>query len=214
MSLMSREDMLRELELLPVWSLRSPQVDTAAISIAALPEVTALKKIIPIESNETIESISSIESLQVVIEQSITVELATQSPKLLACKHIASEDGNYLFVLPNTEMPAEESLLLRNILIAMRVKTKAIELPANTLDVLSLIQPKLIITMGEKVAQYLLQSDESLAGLRGILHHWQSVALVATYDLQHLLQILPDKAKAWDDLCFAMQTLQRLKSVA
>jgi len=33
-----------------------------------------------------------------------------------------------------------------------------------------------------------------------------------TYHPAYLLRNLPDKAKAWEDLCFAVATMQRLQS--
>lgn len=210
MSQMTREDMLRELELLPVWTLHASKLKPATIFIEAAPEAAAQKKDSTVEANQTIASIISSESKDVIIEQSDALELAVQTLKPLEFKQVASDDGDWLFVLSNTEMRAEESLLLLNILIVMRIKAKPIEMPANTLNVLSLIHPKLIIAMGEVPAQHLLQTAETLADLRGTLHYWQGVALVVTYDLQHLLQILPDKAKAWEDLCLAKATMQSI----
>jgi DNA polymerase len=65
--------------------------------------------------------------------------------------------------------------------------------------------------MGEPVTQMLLQSSEPLTKLRGKAYERHDVTLIATYDLAHLLQNLPDKAKTWDDLRLAMHTMQDLK---
>ena len=75
---------------------------------------------------------------------------------------------------------------------------------------LELIQPKLIVAMGRFAAQTLLDTDATIASLRGKLHRYRGVPLVVTYHPAYLLRNLPDKAKAWEDLCFARRTLASL----
>jgi uracil-DNA glycosylase len=73
-----------------------------------------------------------------------------------------------------------------------------------------LIRPKLILAMGRFACQTLLDTDASIASLRGRLHRYQGVPLIVTYHPAYLLRNLPDKAKAWEDLCFARRTLADL----
>jgi uracil-DNA glycosylase family 4 len=75
---------------------------------------------------------------------------------------------------------------------------------------LDLIKPKLILAMGRFAVQALLATEASIASLRGRLHRYQGVPLVVTYHPAYLLRSLPDKAKAWEDLCFARRTLLAL----
>jgi DNA polymerase len=75
---------------------------------------------------------------------------------------------------------------------------------------LALIRPKLILAMGRFAVQTLLNTEASIASLRGKLHRYQGVPLVVTYHPAYLLRNLPDKAKAWEDLCFARRTMQTL----
>jgi DNA polymerase len=44
--------------------------------------------------------------------------------------------------------------------------------------------------------------------LRGRVHRYQGVPLVVTYHPSYLLRSLPEKAKAWDDLCLAAQAAE------
>lgn len=76
----------------------------------------------------------------------------------------------------------------------------------------ALIQPKLILALGRFAAQTLLGTEASIASLRGRLHRYQGVPVVVTYHPAYLLRNLPDKAKAWEDLLFANETMQGLKS--
>jgi DNA polymerase len=73
-----------------------------------------------------------------------------------------------------------------------------------------LIQPKLILALGRFAAQSLLATDEAIARLRGRVHRFQNVPLVVTYHPAYLLRNLPDKARAWEDLCLARRTMQTL----
>jgi uracil-DNA glycosylase family 4 len=75
---------------------------------------------------------------------------------------------------------------------------------------LELIQPKLILAMGRFAVQALLDTEASIASLRGRLHRYQGVPLIVTYHPAYLLRNLPDKAKAWEDLCFARRSIAAL----
>ena len=72
---------------------------------------------------------------------------------------------------------------------------------------IALIQPKLILAMGRFAAQTLLNSDATIASLRGRVHSYAGVPLIVTYHPAYLLRTLPDKAKAWADLVFARKTI-------
>ena len=72
---------------------------------------------------------------------------------------------------------------------------------------IGLIAPKLIIAMGRFAAQTLLDTDASIASLRGRVHAYAGVPLIVTYHPAYLLRNLPDKAKAWEDLVFARKTM-------
>lgn len=75
---------------------------------------------------------------------------------------------------------------------------------------IELIQPKLIIAMGRFAAQTLLETDASIGSLRGRVHRYRGVPLIVSYHPAYLLRSLPEKAKAWEDLCFARRTLADL----
>ena len=75
---------------------------------------------------------------------------------------------------------------------------------------IALIQPKLIIALGKVAVQNLLKADATIASLRGRLHDYRGIPLIVTYHPAYLLRNLPDKAKAWADLCFARKTLREL----
>lgn len=84
---------------------------------------------------------------------------------------------------------------------------------------IELLQPKIILAMGRYATVALLQDSvpdvrQMPPGkLRGRVHHYTSagrkVPVVATFSPNHLLRNPAEKAKAWADLCFAMDVLRR-----
>lgn len=77
---------------------------------------------------------------------------------------------------------------------------------------ITLIQPRLIIALGRIAAQNLLGREASISSLRGCVHDCFGTPLIVTYHPAYLLRTLADKAKAWEDLCFAVQTMQGLQT--
>lgn len=75
---------------------------------------------------------------------------------------------------------------------------------------IELIKPKLIVVLGKVAAHNLLHTDATLASLRGRLHEHSGIPVIVTYHPAYLLRTPQDKAKAWEDLCFAKSTMQRL----
>jgi uracil-DNA glycosylase len=84
---------------------------------------------------------------------------------------------------------------------------------------IELLQPKMILAMGRYAANSLLQMSVPdvhkmpLGKLRGQVYAYASadrqVPVVATYHPAYLLRNLPEKAKAWADMCLAMQVMKQ-----
>ena len=72
---------------------------------------------------------------------------------------------------------------------------------------IELLQPKLIVALGKVAAANLLATDAPIGTLRGKLHNYRGIPLIATYHPAYLLRSLPEKAKAWADLVFAKRTI-------
>jgi len=77
---------------------------------------------------------------------------------------------------------------------------------------IQLVQPRLILAMGRFAVQALLRTAEPIGRLRGRVHRYQGVPLVVTYHPAYLLRSLHDKARAWEDLCLAADTMERAAS--
>ncbi len=79
---------------------------------------------------------------------------------------------------------------------------------------IALLQPRIILAVGRFAVQALLAGSVPdvhtvpLGRLRGKVYRYQGVPVVVSYHPAYLLRSLPEKAKAWADLCLAMETLQ------
>jgi DNA polymerase len=79
---------------------------------------------------------------------------------------------------------------------------------------IALVRPKLIIALGKVAAANLLASDASVASMRSRIHRYRGIPLIVTYHPAYLLRNLTDKAKAWEDLLFAVRTMKDLQGAA
>jgi len=72
---------------------------------------------------------------------------------------------------------------------------------------IELVSPRVILVAGRIAAQSLLRTEASIASLRGRVHAFRSggrsIPVVVTYHPAYLLRSLPEKARAWADLCLA-----------
>jgi len=79
---------------------------------------------------------------------------------------------------------------------------------------IELIRPKLIIALGKVAAVNLLKREASVSSMRGKVHAYRGTPMIVTYHPAYLLRSLPEKARAWEDLCFAVETMKALQSAA
>jgi DNA polymerase len=165
---MTREDVLRELELLPVWQLRAPlKVAEPAIEKAPMAVVA--------------------------------IEAAKENTSL---ECIISDDKKWIFICHEDLMDIGlQGILFNNILHVLKISK------TNKISMENISEAKVMIAMGETVAQQLLSSTESIEQLRGKTYAYQNIPLIVTYDTSDMLLHLPNKAKTWDDLCMALQLL-------
>ena len=70
----------------------------------------------------------------------------------------------------------------------------------------ALVRPRIILAMGRFAVQSLLKTEEPIGRLRGRVHRYEGVPVVVTYHPAYLLRTPADKAKAWADLCLALET--------
>jgi len=73
-----------------------------------------------------------------------------------------------------------------------------------------LIAPRLIVALGRPAAQALLNTEVKIASARGRTFRYGDIPVIVTYHPAYLLRNPLDKAKAWEDLCFARHTMAGL----
>lgn len=77
---------------------------------------------------------------------------------------------------------------------------------------IELVQPRLIVALGKTAAIALLGMDATISGLRGRMHGYRGIPMVITYHPAYLLRTPMDKARAWQDLCMAVDAMNAMKS--
>jgi DNA polymerase len=76
---------------------------------------------------------------------------------------------------------------------------------------IALVQPKIILAVGLVAAHNLLNCTKSMRGLRGICHQLDNTPLIFIPHPAYLLRNLTEKAKAWEDLQFAVSVYKQLE---
>lgn len=71
---------------------------------------------------------------------------------------------------------------------------------------IAMIRPRLIVALGKVAAQNLLRMETPIGRMRGQRYEYPDpkVPVVVTYHPAYLLRSPREKAKVWQDLCFAM----------
>jgi len=72
---------------------------------------------------------------------------------------------------------------------------------------LEIIRPEFICCLGSVAAQNLLDTTTSIGQLRGAIHHWNGIKVVATYHPAYLLRNPSAKRATWDDMRMIMQEM-------
>ena len=218
----TREDLLRELELLPVWRANSALEVSLKAPLEAKQEKAHSTKVHSTAESTPKELMFAVETV-LAPQESALPDVANMDWVALEQFVHGSGDINadWVFVGDASSIDDEEigqlfmgdaGALLDKMLLAIQLqRSKNVYLTHLALPYfnrqMALIQPKLIVVLGEQVSQRLLGSNEPLDALRGKVHEFQGTAVVVSYAPSHLLEHTQDKAKAWADLCLARSTM-------
>lgn len=74
---------------------------------------------------------------------------------------------------------------------------------------IELVKPKLIVALGKTAAAALLDTDATIASMRGQVHEYKGIPVIVSFHPAFLLRSPLEKVKAWQDLCLAVETMQR-----
>jgi DNA polymerase len=217
---MSRRDaMLAEMGLSPIWKLRTPAARSE--ESAGQPQGTwiELKQAVPActacglhkSRTQTVFGVGDEQADWLLVGEAPGAEedrlgdpFVGQAGKLLdsmlAAIGLARDDNVYICNVLKCRPPGNRNPEPDEVAKCTPFLLRQIEL----------IQPKLIVAMGRFAAQTLLNTDASIASLRGRVHQYAGRPLIVTYHPAYLLRNLPDKSKAWADLVFARRTMAGL----
>jgi uracil-DNA glycosylase len=173
----TREDVLRELELLPVWRPRAEIAEPQTLAPAT--QATA----------PFIETLPMVE-VSSVLQPTYQVAM--------------SADQTWGFVwLAEPALSQDAKLLFNNICLALNI-TKTSQ---SLLDDRATFLPKTCVIFGEATAQSWLKTSDNLVNLRGKLHLANHLQIVVTHHPHDLLITPVLKREAWQDLCLARSVL-------
>lgn len=74
---------------------------------------------------------------------------------------------------------------------------------------IALINPNIIIALGQNTAQILLETTDTIESLRGKIHQFQHKPLITVYHPNYMLRSPIEKSKAWQDLQFALEAFKQ-----
>jgi DNA polymerase len=264
---LGREQLLRELELLPEWRRREihgQKMAEAAPHVVTKPvfEPASVPEVVPVVAEQHADagllSVPTGESGKIRDEAILQMDWQALQQCVAQCEAcplsktrtqtvfgVGDPDAEWLFVgeAPGVEedyqgepFVGQAGRLLDNMLLAISLKRGLNVYIANVLKCrppdnrdphrgeitecaaflkrqVELIKPKLIVALGRVAAQSLLNTQANVTDLRGKQYFYHGVPVIVTYHPAYLLRNLPDKAKAWDDLCFARSVMQLLSPV-
>jgi len=230
---MNRDQLLKEMGLGPVWKLRQPPKKKRGETAPAEPAV--------MDARTAAIAAMDWESLKQAIADCTACELCKTRKQAVPGVGDIAADWLFVGEGPGAEedergepFVGQAGKLLDNMLAAIDLKrgnkvyiANAVKCrppnnrtpePAETAACwpflarqIELIQPKLIVTLGKPAAQTLLQQEVTISRARGLTHDFAGIQLIVTYHPAYLLRNLPDKAKAWEDLCFMRKTMAGLR---
>ncbi len=238
-----RKIILKELDLLPLWRIKSEKLQNSAVAADFLHQENEHVNPAPSMLNDTQR------------QQILHMDWKQLKPKVAHCTAcplsqsrtqtvfgVGDENADWLFIgegpgakedVKGEPFVGPAGKLLDNMLSAINLQrgnkvyiTNIVKCrPPNnrnpeTIEAkqcepfltrqIELIKPKIILALGRIAAQNLLKCNDNISNLRGKLHQYSGIPLIVTYHPAYLLRSLPAKAKAWEDLCFAKDTVQSL----
>ncbi|KON79631.1 uracil-DNA glycosylase [Azoarcus sp. PA01] len=74
---------------------------------------------------------------------------------------------------------------------------------------IALVRPRLLVALGRPAARALLGVDVAIGAARGQVFSCRGTPVIVTYHPAYLLRNQRDKAKVWEDLCFARELMEK-----
>lgn len=199
---LGREDVLRELELLPVWRLRTPLADSAlpAIELPSAPEASTKERI---EQTVTVlpESVIAepVTEMMVESEPAPIMEIPENTRPEPAAPLVQSP---WLLLSPQTDDSAQQ--LLENIVRALKLTSEELHISRQPLKVAQ-VQSQFAILFGLDTANTFLGTNHTdIASIRGQILTHAEMRYVITHHPDAMLANPLLKKEVWHDLCLLL----------
>ena len=193
---MDRNDLLRELELLPAWQLKTG----AQVTVKA-PDITLIAD----SENLNVEKISAVQ--QHLLPETTNAQtihgVSKQKVAVLVYLHLPKTEHFYA---------SEAGLLLDNMLKAIQLKRGSDVAIVFDSSELQTYEAKFYLALGEKAAGQLLANNAPLLELRGKLQKQADKQVIVSHELAHLLLQPLSKREAWQDLKLLKTALNHLQT--
>ncbi|MGE0557410.1 MAG: uracil-DNA glycosylase family protein [Burkholderiales bacterium] len=238
-----RGEMLREMGIAPLWTLRSVEASPDAAVPASAPAPRVSEPVAP-ATGDARTGIAGMDWPELKTCVAACTACALHAKRNKTVFGVGDEQADWLFVgegpgadedQQGEPFVGQAGRLLDNMLAAIDLRRDSNVYIANIVKCrppgnrnpqpeeaqacsaylqrqIELVEPRLIVALGKVAAVNLLGRDASIASLRGSVHEYRGIPLIVTYHPAYLLRTLADKAKAWEDLCFAVATMETLKS--
>jgi uracil-DNA glycosylase len=238
---LSREQMLAEMGITPLWRVREP----AAGANAPAPGGALAVQSEPAEAPSAAPAVDAMNWPELAAAVAACKACPLCEQRKQAVLGVGDLDPDWLFVgegpgaeedVKGEPFVGQAGKLLDNMLAALGIARSAKVYIGNAVKCrppgnrtpeaaemaacrpwlerqVALLKPKVIVLLGKAAVHSLLHDDSSLASLRGKRFEYQGIPVVVTYHPAYLLRNLPEKAKAWEDLLFGRHCLrERLAS--
>ena len=233
---LSREQMLAEMGITPLWRAREPAVGAKTQA----PDVALAVQSEPAEASSAPPAVDAMNWPELAAAVAACKACPLCEQRKQAVLGVGDLDPDWLFVgegpgaeedVKGEPFVGQAGKLLDNMLAALGIARSAKVYIGNAVKCrppgnrtpeaaemaacrpwlerqVALLRPKVIVLLGKAAVHSLLHDDSSLASLRGKRFEYQGIPVVVTYHPAYLLRNLPEKAKAWEDLLFARRCLR------
>lgn len=208
---LTREDMLRELELLPAWRVRMPASPNLSSATIAEP-VAAMEEAIAVAVEPSPEPVVETVPEAVAIESSIPVITLQASPDVVPALEVpnvptaAAEplvQTPWLLYCPSASEAASQPLL-QNILRALQLSLEEVSLYQQCLH-MTQVQTRFCVLFGlEQANQFLTAEHAEISTVRGQVLTYGEMMVIITHHPDAMLENPALKREVWQDLCLLL----------
>lgn len=199
---LTREDMLRELELLPAWRVRMPASPNLSSATIAEPTTTMEVTIaVAVESSPepVVETVAEV----VATEASPDALPALEAPNVPVVVAEPLVQTPWLLYCPSASDAASQPLL-QNILRALQLPLEDVSLYQQRLH-MTQVKTRFCVLFGlEQANQFLAAEHAEISTVRGQVLTYGEMMVVITHHPHAMLENPALKKEVWQDLCLLL----------